>query len=75
MTASRYGNIITLNWAVGKRGKGVGEGKIGAAAWRPKVQKGWVTIISGLYRESLWGKGSPDQAGELRVEGTKPCNR
>lgn len=35
----------------------------GAAARRPKTQKGRVTKMSGFYR-SLWGKGSPASGPE-----------
>lgn len=53
-----------------EKGRKRGRGEPGAAARKPKVQKGWVIKMSGLYGEDSLGEGQlKPWARELRVEG------
>lgn len=51
----------SLSWAIGEEADGKREerGEAGALASRPKVQKRWVTKMSGCCREEPLGKGRP----------------
>ena len=61
---------MTLNWATWEDREGK-RGEPDTVARRPKVQKGRVTKMSGLYREESLGEGQPSPwAGEFRVEGS-----
>lgn len=41
----------------------------GVAVWRPKIQKGWITKMSGLHRKEPLGEGQPSLwIVEFRIE-------
>lgn len=64
-------DMTRLNWTIWERGRRMERGKkrISCSNQEEEVQKGLVTKMSGLYKNSCWGWAAQPWSGEFSVEG------